>query len=161
MDENYLDELLTGMSSNNKPNKNFDNAVDKDAGIDIDMSDLDDISLDELDELDDLDLGDLDIDDIDFDDIDITSLSAPKKNEAPKKEEDFSLDDLLMEAMEEITGGKGFDVCVEACGLSNTFLNCIDAVAFAGNIILIGNGKKETTFLHSVLLKKEVNMFLK
>ena len=101
MDENYLDELLTGMSSNNKPNKNFDNAVDKDAGIDIDMSDLDDISLDELDELDNLDLGDLDIDDIDFDDIDITSLSAPKKNEAPKKEEDFSLDDLLMEAMEE------------------------------------------------------------
>ena len=65
----------------------------------------------------------------------------------------------LMEAMEEITGGKGFDVCVEACGLSNTFLNCIDAVAFAGNIILIGNGKKETTFLHSILLKKEVNMF--
>ena len=33
------------------------------------------------------------------------------------------------------------------------------AVAFAGNIILIGNGKKETTFLHSILLKKEVNMF--
>ncbi len=101
MDENYLDDLLTGMSSNNKPNKNFDNAVDKDAGIDIDMSDLDDISLDELDELDDLDLGDLDIDDIDFDDIDITSLSAPKKAEAPKQEEDFNLDDLLMEAMEE------------------------------------------------------------
>ena len=45
----------------------------------------------------------------------------------------------LMEAMEEITGGKGFDVCVEACGLSQTLLNCIDAVCFAGSIILIGN----------------------
>ena len=64
----------------------------------------------------------------------------------------------LMDAVEEITGGKGFDVCVEACGLSQTFLNCIDAVAFAGNIILIGNGKKETTFLHSTLLKKELNV---
>ena len=65
----------------------------------------------------------------------------------------------LMEAMEEITEKKGFDVCVEACGLSETFLNCIDAVCFAGKIILIGNGKKETTFLHSVLLKKELNVF--
>ena len=65
----------------------------------------------------------------------------------------------LMEAMEEITDGKGFDVCVEACGLSETFLNCIDAVCFAGDLILIGNGKKETTFLHSILLKKELNVY--
>ncbi|MEG1847604.1 MAG: zinc-binding alcohol dehydrogenase family protein [Lachnospiraceae bacterium] len=65
----------------------------------------------------------------------------------------------LMDAMAEITGGNGFDVCVEACGLSSTFLNCIDAAAFAGKIILIGNGKKDTTFLHSVLLKKELNVF--
>ncbi len=58
----------------------------------------------------------------------------------------------------EITHGDGFDVCVEACGQSVTFLNCIDCAAFAGQIILIGNGKKETTFLHSVLLKKELNV---
>ena len=66
--------------------------------------------------------------------------------------------DIVKEAMR-ITGGDGFDVCVEACGLSETFLNCIDCAAFAGNIILIGNGKKETTFLHSILLKKELNVF--
>jgi len=66
--------------------------------------------------------------------------------------------DIAKEA-ERITGGKGFDVCVEACGLSDTFLMCIDLAAFAGNIILIGNGKKETTFLHSILLKKELNVF--
>ncbi len=71
---------------------------------------------------------------------------------------DVSKQDLMKET-ENITGGKGFDVCVEACGQSVTFLNCIDAAAFAGNIILIGNGKKETTFLHSVLLKKELNVF--
>lgn len=57
-----------------------------------------------------------------------------------------------------ITDGNGFDVCVEACGASETFLACIDSAAFAGNIVLIGNGKKETTFLHSVLLKKELNV---
>lgn len=66
--------------------------------------------------------------------------------------------DLKEEAMK-ITGGNGFDVCVEACGSSVTFLACIDCVAFAGNLILIGNGKKETTFLHSILLKKELNVY--
>ncbi|MDE6660102.1 MAG: alcohol dehydrogenase, partial [Eubacterium sp.] len=31
--------------------------------------------------------------------------------------------------------------------------------AHGANIILIGNGKKETTFLHSIILKKELNIF--
>lgn len=65
----------------------------------------------------------------------------------------------IQEEAMRITEGNGFDVCVEACGQSVTFLSCIDCVAFAGNIILIGNGKKETTFLHSILLKKELNVF--
>ena len=65
----------------------------------------------------------------------------------------------IVEETKKITGGNGFDVCVEACGQSVTFMNCIDCVAFAGNIILIGNGKKETTFLHSILLKKELNVY--
>ena len=54
---------------------------------------------------------------------------------------------------------QGFDVCVEACGRSETFLNCIDLAATGARIILIGNGKTETTFLHSILLKKELNVF--
>lgn len=65
----------------------------------------------------------------------------------------------LLKAAEEFTNGNMFDVCVEACGLNVTFLNCIDCAATGANIILIGNGKKETTFLHSVLLKKELNVF--
>lgn len=65
----------------------------------------------------------------------------------------------ISEETRRITGGNGFDVCVEACGLSETFLACIDCAAFAGNIILIGNGKRDTTFLHSILLKKELNVF--
>lgn len=57
------------------------------------------------------------------------------------------------------TNGNGFDVCVEACGAPETFLNCIDNCAHGANIILIGNGKRETTFLHSIILKKELNLF--
>ena len=64
----------------------------------------------------------------------------------------------LEEFTREFTNGNGFDVCIEACGAPETFLGCIDSAAFAANIILIGNGKRETSFVHSVLLKKELNV---
>lgn len=65
----------------------------------------------------------------------------------------------LGDCAEEFTKGNMFDVTVEACGQPETFLNCIDLAATGANVILIGNGKRETTFLHSVLLKKELNVF--
>ena len=65
----------------------------------------------------------------------------------------------LGDCAEEFTKGNMFDVTVEACGHPETFLNCIDLAATGANVILIGNGKRETTFLHSVLLKKELNVF--
>ncbi len=65
----------------------------------------------------------------------------------------------LHKACEEFTKGNGFDVCVEACGTPETFLSCINESAHGANIILIGNGKRETTFVHSVILKKELNIF--
>lgn len=57
------------------------------------------------------------------------------------------------------TDGGGYDVCVEACGAPETFLACVEYAAHGANLILIGNGKRETTFLHSLLLKKELNVF--
>ncbi|MBQ7638402.1 MAG: zinc-binding alcohol dehydrogenase family protein [Clostridia bacterium] len=65
----------------------------------------------------------------------------------------------LAEKCAEFTGGQGFDVCVEACGAPETFLACIEHACHGANVILIGNGKRETTFVHSVILKKELNVF--
>nr|WP_184313071.1 zinc-binding alcohol dehydrogenase family protein [Anaerosolibacter carboniphilus] len=65
----------------------------------------------------------------------------------------------LKERVGEITSGNGMDVCIEAAGLPQTFLNTIDCAAFGGKIVLIGNGKKETTFNHSILLKKELDVY--
>ena len=65
----------------------------------------------------------------------------------------------LTEFTARITDGNGFDACIEACGMPETFLDCVDQAAFGGEIILIGNGKRETTFLHSILLKKELNVY--
>lgn len=83
-----------------------------------------------------------------------------------KKAEEFGADGVVNPQKQdlsawnhEITDGQGFDVCIEACGSPNTFLTCIEQAAFAANVILIGNGKKNTTFLHSILLKKELNVF--
>ena len=65
---------------------------------------------------------------------------------------------LLEDFTKEFTNGNDFDVCIEACGAPETFLGCIDNAAFGANIILIGNGKRETSFIHSVILKKELNI---
>ena len=65
----------------------------------------------------------------------------------------------LHETCSDFIDGNGFDVCVEACGAPETFLSCINEAAHGANIILIGNGKRETTFVHSVILKKELNIF--
>ncbi|MCR5208281.1 MAG: zinc-binding alcohol dehydrogenase family protein [Eubacterium sp.] len=65
----------------------------------------------------------------------------------------------LSERCKEFTDGCGFDVCVEACGAPETFLSCVDEAAHGANIILIGNGKRETSFVHSIILKKELNIF--
>ena len=54
MDENYLDDLLNDISNKGKSNDDFDNAINSDVGLDIDFSDIDNISLEELDGFDDL-----------------------------------------------------------------------------------------------------------
>lgn len=107
MDENYLDNLLNDVS-NEENNNNFDDAMNMDADMDMDLSDINDISLDELDNLDDVDLSGLDLDDIDFDDIDVTKLDADSNRQNEFQNEDFSLDKLLdiddNQAMAELFG---------------------------------------------------------
>lgn len=58
-----------------------------------------------------------------------------------------------------ITGGSGFDVTVEAVGLPSTFQNCMDAVVFAGKVIVIGVGKQTLNFDYTIIQKKELNIY--
>ncbi len=101
MDENYLDDLLKGVSTDNQKKNSFDKTVDMDSGINIDFEDLDDISLDELDSLDDISLDDLDLDaleGVDFDDLDVTNLDADKSKTSTEyipEQEEFNADDML------------------------------------------------------------------
>lgn len=70
-----------------------------------------------------------------------------------------SKEESLTERVQDITAGHDMDICIEAAGLPQTFLGCIEHVCFGGQVILIGNGKKETAFNHSILLKKELDVF--
>ena len=122
MDENYLDDLLKGVSTDNQKKNSFDKTVDMDSGVDIDFADLDDISLDEFDSLDDISLDDLDfddLDDVDFDDLDVTNLNSDKNkitSEYIPEQEEFNADDMLagIDEFEELDSDEDMSVPVEA-----------------------------------------------
>jgi 2-desacetyl-2-hydroxyethyl bacteriochlorophyllide A dehydrogenase len=96
-------------------------------------------------------------------DVWMTDISAAKLEKAAE----FGIDgtfvndspEALDRAVQEVTGGDGFDAAIEAVGLPSTFQNCIDAAAFGGRVVLIGVGKKNLDFNFTLLQKKELNVF--
>ena len=65
----------------------------------------------------------------------------------------------LIRFTREITGDDGFDVTVEAVGAPSTFLNCVDAAASRGRVVVIGVAKHSADFNFLALQRKELNMF--
>lgn len=84
-----------------------------------------------------------------------------------KKAEELGIDGTILNsspedfgtAVEKITNGSGFDVCIEAVGLPSTFMNCIDAAAFRGRVAVVGVGKQSLDFFYTVIQKKELDIF--
>ncbi len=68
------------------------------------------------------------------------------------KSEDFDA------RVKELTGGKGFDVCLECVGLPMTYQNCINAAAFMGTVVVVGIGKTSLDFKYSIIQTKELNV---
>ncbi len=59
----------------------------------------------------------------------------------------------------ELTGGDGFDVCIECVGQPSTFQNCIDAASFRGRVVVVGIGNKNHDFAYSCIQTKELDIF--
>lgn len=61
--------------------------------------------------------------------------------------------------VKEITNGNGYDVTIEAVGLPQTFLSCIDAAAFGARMIQVGVGHSNVDFNFTLIQQKELAIF--
>lgn len=60
--------------------------------------------------------------------------------------------------VEELTGGDGVDVVIEAVGLPATFTQAIDLVAFAGRVVYIGYAKEPVSYKTQFFNLKELDI---
>lgn len=68
--------------------------------------------------------------------------------------------DAIANGVNEFTDGNGYDVTIEAVGMPETFLNCIDAACFGARVVLIGVSKRNIDdFFFTIIQKKELNIY--
>jgi L-galactonate 5-dehydrogenase len=90
-------------------------------------------------------------------DIDDTKLEQAKKFGAF-----YAINSSKTDALAEIrsiTNNRGVNVVIEAVGTQSTYKLALDAVCFAGRIVLIGYSKNELTMDTSLIVRKELNMY--
>jgi threonine dehydrogenase-like Zn-dependent dehydrogenase len=66
--------------------------------------------------------------------------------------------DDLHEKLEELTGGHGPDVVIEAIGSRQTFRAAVDEAAFAGRVVYIGYAKEEVAYETRLFVQKELDI---
>jgi threonine dehydrogenase-like Zn-dependent dehydrogenase len=64
----------------------------------------------------------------------------------------------LHEKLEELTGGHGPDVVIEAIGSRQTFRAAVDEAAFAGRVVYIGYAKEEVAYETRLFVQKELDI---
>lgn len=64
----------------------------------------------------------------------------------------------LIEEVEKATNGDYFDVCIEATGVPEAFIACIDAAAFQGRVVDVGVSKRNADFKYTEIQRKELNI---
>lgn len=64
----------------------------------------------------------------------------------------------LHTCLEQITGGQGPHVCIEAIGLPATFLAAVEEVAFAGRVVYIGYAKEPVSYVTRLFVQKELDI---
>lgn len=89
-------------------------------------------------------------------DVDETKLATAKKFGAQYTLNSAQQDALA--ALQELTGGEGVTVAIEAVGLPETFRLAVAAAAFAGRVVYIGYAKKEVSYDTSQFVRKELDI---
>lgn len=65
----------------------------------------------------------------------------------------------LQDEVLRITKGNGFDCAIECVGFPSTFMDCFDACAFRGRLVLVGIGKQRLDFDYTKIQTKELDIF--
>ncbi|MDQ2834784.1 MAG: zinc-binding alcohol dehydrogenase family protein [Acidobacteriota bacterium] len=66
--------------------------------------------------------------------------------------------DNLHTRLQEITGGRGPDVVIEAIGLPHTFVAAVEEVAFTGRVVYIGYAKEPVSYVTRLFVQKELDI---
>jgi threonine dehydrogenase-like Zn-dependent dehydrogenase len=69
-----------------------------------------------------------------------------------------SLTENVHERLQELTGGHGPDVIVEAVGLPSTYRMAIEEVAFTGRVVYVGYAKEPVTYETKYFVQKELDI---
>jgi len=64
----------------------------------------------------------------------------------------------LHERLQELTGGRGPDVVIEAIGLPQTFRAAVEEVAFTGRVVYIGYAKEPVAYETRLFVQKELDI---
>jgi threonine dehydrogenase-like Zn-dependent dehydrogenase len=64
----------------------------------------------------------------------------------------------LHEKLQELTGGRGPDVVIEAIGLPQTFRAAVEEVAFTGRVVYIGYAKEPVAYETRLFVQKELDI---
>ena len=80
-------------------------------------------------------------------------------NESPQQLESAVRDITGVSEWNGVQAANGFDICIEAVGLPQTFQDCINSVSYGGKLLQIGVGKKNLDFNFTLIQRKELNVF--
>ncbi len=89
-------------------------------------------------------------------DVDETKLALALKSGATDTINTTRED--LHERLQELTGGRGPDVIIEAIGLPQTFRAAVEEVAFTGRVVYIGYAKEPVAYETRLFVQKELDI---
>ena len=89
-------------------------------------------------------------------DIDDAKLAIARK--AGAADAVNSATEPLHHRLQELTGGRGPDVTIEAVGLPATYLAAVEEVAFTGRVVCIGYAKEPVAFETKLFVQKELDI---
>ncbi len=89
--------------------------------------------------------------DVDYEKLELAKASGARYAVHSKDED-------LHERLQELTGGRGPDVMIEAIGLPATFRSAVEEVAFTGRVVYIGYAKEPVAYETRLFVQKELDI---